>query len=104
MRRRNGTNGGGTHSSARLSLRAVTGRGESIPFDIFPSCAYFSNKGSIITFICSTTSNKMRGKGHKLHQGRFRLDTEKNFFSKSGQALEWAAQGDGGVTVPGGVE
>ena len=39
MRRRDGTNGGGTHSSARLSLCAVTGRGESIPFDIFPSCA-----------------------------------------------------------------
>ena len=54
MRRRGGTNGGGTHSSARLSLRAATGRGESILFDIFPSCAYFLNKGFVITFICPT--------------------------------------------------
>ena len=54
MRRRGGTNGGGTHSSARLSLHAVTRRGESIPFDIFSSCAYFSNKGSVIAFVCST--------------------------------------------------
>ena len=36
VRRRDGTNGGGTHSSARLSLRAVTGRGESIPLISFP--------------------------------------------------------------------
>ena len=47
-------NGGGTHSSARLSLCAVTGRGESIPFDIISLCVYFSNKGSVIAFICST--------------------------------------------------
>ena len=43
-----------TFLSSSLSLRAVTGRGESIPFDIFPSCAYFLNKGFVITFICST--------------------------------------------------
>ena len=59
MRWRNGTNQGWTHSSAHLSLRAVTGRGESIPFDIFPSCAYFSNKGSIITFIYSTMAGTL---------------------------------------------
>ena len=57
MRRRGGTNGGGTHSSARLCLRAATGRGESILFDVFPSCAYFLNKGFVITFICSTPSH-----------------------------------------------
>lgn len=45
---------GGTHCSARLCLRAATGRGESILFDIFPSCAYFLNKGFVITFICPT--------------------------------------------------
>ena len=28
---------------------------------------------------------------------------EKNFLRKGGQVLEWAAQGGGGVTVPGGV-
>jgi len=66
VRRRDGTNGGGTHSSARLSLRAVTGRGESIPFDIFPSCAYFSNKGSVITFICSTEGYSFQEQGQIL--------------------------------------
>ena len=34
----------------------------------------------------------------------YRLDTGKNFFSGSGQALEWAAQGGDGVTAPGGVQ
>ena len=58
VRRRGGTNGGETHSSARLSLHAATGRGESILFDIFPSCAYFSNKGSIITFILASQAAK----------------------------------------------
>jgi len=36
VQRRDGTNRGGTHSSARLSLRAVTGRGESVPLISFP--------------------------------------------------------------------
>jgi len=59
VRRRGGTNGGGTHSSARLGLRAATGRGESILFAIFPSCAYFLNKGFVITFICPTMSKDL---------------------------------------------
>jgi len=54
VRRRGGTNGGGTHSSAQLCLRAATGRGELILLGIFPSCAYFLNKGFAIAFICST--------------------------------------------------
>ena len=29
---------------------------------------------------------------------------EKLFISESGQALDWPAQGDGGVTVPGSVQ
>jgi len=42
--------------------------------------------------------------GFKLRQGRFRLYIRKNVFTKkSGQALEQAAQGSGGVTIPGGV-
>jgi len=48
------------------------------------------------------TSNRMRGNGLKLHQERFRLDIRKNFFTEW-SALEQAAQGSGGVTIPGGV-
>jgi len=39
----------------------------------------------------------------QVDQRRFRLDIRKNFFSQSGQALEWPARGGGGVTVPGSV-
>jgi len=40
-----------------------------------------------------------------LLQGRFRLDKKKKLLnSTSGQALEWPAQGGGGVTNPGGVQ
>ena len=47
----------------------------------------------------------MRWNGLKLHQGRFRLDIwKKILLQKSGEALAQAAQGGGGVTVPGGVE
>jgi len=41
----------------------------------------------------------------KFCQARFILDVKKYcFFRKSGQALDWAAQGDGGFTNPGGVQ
>lgn len=33
----------------------------------------------------------------------FRFEIRKNFFSEADQTLAWAAQGSGGVTVPGGA-
>ena len=42
---------------------------------------------------------------HKLHQGRFRLDIRKEILlRKNGNTLEQAAQGSGGLSVPGSVK
>jgi len=46
----------------------------------------------------------MRGSCLKFHQERFRSDTKKKLFSETGWALEWAAQGGGGVTAPEGIQ
>lgn len=48
---------------------------------------------------------RMRGNGLKLHWGRFRLDTSKNFFTeKVAQGLEQAAQGSPRGIIPGSIQ
>jgi len=43
----------------------------------------------------------MRGNEFKLHQGMFQLHIRKNHCNNRGEVSQWAAEGGGGVTIPG---
>lgn len=48
-------------------------------------------------------SDRLRGNGLRLHQGRLR-DQEEFLHGDGGQAMKRAAQGTGGVNIPEGIE
>jgi len=52
----------------------------------------------------SQATNSTAGSVHKLHQRRFRLDIRKTFSLRKCSGTGMAAQGGGGIAVPGSVQ